>query len=69
MTSATETINEAVGEIVTRDVALRVECPNCGAETDYAISDFDYTDLWYGQESVICPTCKNMLRIYHVYRG
>ena len=68
MTSATESINEVVGEIVTRDVALRVECPNCGAETDYQISDFDYTDLWYGQESVICPNCKNMLRIYHVYR-
>ena len=49
MTSATEPINEAVGEIVTRDVALRVECPNCGTETDYAINDFDYTDLWYGQ--------------------
>ena len=62
-------ITEAVGEIVTRDVALRIECPNCGETTDYAISDFDMTVLWYGHESVLCPSCKNVLKIYHIYRG
>ena len=59
---------EASAEIVTRDVAVRVECPKCGTESDFKISDFDYTALWYGEESFICPNCHEVVGIYHVWR-
>ena len=60
---------ETTAEIVTRDIAVRVECPKCGVETDFEITDFDETDLWYGQESFICPGCHETVGIYGVWRG
>lgn len=59
---------ETIGFIETRDVAVRAECPYCGYETRRSINDFDYTDLWYGQESICCDECEQTYNLYHVER-
>lgn len=59
---------ETTGTVITRDVALKAKCPNCGHKTVRDIGDFDETDLWYGQESVTCEACGATYLIYHVER-
>ena len=54
--------------IKTQDVAVMAECPNCGSHIECGISFFDNTDLWYGQESITCPSCKTEYTIAHVER-
>ena len=59
---------ESTAIIITRDVAVKAECPNCGCETTRDIHDFDYTDLWYGQEVICCEECGEFYWINHVER-
>lgn len=69
MTSATDNRTlETTGIIITKDVAVKAECPNCGCETTRDIHDFDETDLWYGQEAICCEECGKVYQIYHVER-
>ena len=59
---------ETTGTIITRDVALKSKCPNCGCENVRDIGDFNEVDLWYGQESVTCEACGATYLIYQVER-
>ena len=69
MTSATDNwTRETTAIIITRDVAVKAECPNCGCETTRDIHDFDETDLWYGQEAICCEECGKTYQIYNVER-
>ena len=54
--------------IETRDVYVVAECPDCCCEMREHIADFDATDLWYGQEDIVCPQCGQQFRISYVSR-
>lgn len=59
---------ETSGTIVTKDVKVLVTCPACGADGEFPIDDFDYVDLWYGQERFECENCGAIVRIRDVER-
>ena len=61
-------MREVYAEIVTRDVAVRFECPDCHAETVVPIDEFDPCGLWYGEEQVCCDECSARFNIVSVAR-
>ena len=59
---------ETTATIITRDIAVKASCPNCGCETTRDIHDFEMTALWYGEESICCEECGKTYLLYEVER-
>lgn len=38
-------------------VSVTAECPYCGVENTDDVSNFDWCDLWHGQETMECENC------------
>lgn len=40
--------------IISRPDYIKAECPYCGWENESVVDEFDWRDLWDGQEEVTC---------------
>lgn len=61
-------MKETDAMIITRDIAVRSECPYCGHVNESPICDFSETALWYGEEMEWCVECFEDYRITYVER-